>query len=334
MKTVIIGRFQPLHNGHLALFEKAFSFTDEVVVVLGSARQARTPKNPFSAAEREAMIRAQFPDHDISFVHMRDYHDDNTWNAAVRNAVGRHARLISFEKDDSSYYLRNFPEWECIPVAAQGDLSATEVRELLFSTDEAKWMLIGTRAPAVITNYLKLWSKTPQFLALQAEFDYYKAYRAKRGPGPHVTADSVMVNNGKVLLVRRGGLPGAGLLALPGGFVEPGERLLDCAIREMSEETGLSFTRPYLEKFLAGQRVRDFPGRSLRGRVISHVFSFHLDTREPPPIKGGDDASEALWVPIGELSRLEDSFFEDHFLVLADLLPGVEYDSINSATPK
>lgn len=333
MKTVIIGRFQPLHNGHLALFEKAFSFPEEVVVVLGSARQARTPKNPFSAAEREAMIRAQFPGHDFTFVHMRDYHDDNAWNAAVGSAVGKHARLISFEKDDSSYYLRNFPEWERIPVAAQGDLSATEVRELLFSQEEVKWMLIETRAPVVITNYLKLWSTTPPFSALQAEFDYYKAYRSKYGAGPHVTSDSVMVNSGKVLLVRRGGLPGAGLLALPGGFVEPGERLLECAIREMHEETGLSFSGPYLEKFLTGQRVRDYPGRSLRGRVISHVFCFHLDTREPPPIQGGDDASEALWVPINEISGLEDSFFEDHFLVLADVLPGVKYGSMNSATP-
>ena len=325
MTTVIIGRFQPLHNGHLALFEKAFSFPEEIVVVLGSARQARTPKNPFSAAEREAMIRAQFPDHKLTFVHMRDYHDDGAWNEAVRRAVGKKARLISFEKDDSTYYLRNFPEWERIPVAAQGALSATEVRELLFSKGEAKWLLIETRVPVVISAYLKLWSMTQGFAVLQAEFEYYNDYRAKRGPGPHVTADAVMVNDGKVLLVRRGGIPGAGLLALPGGFVEPGERLLDCAIREMHEETGLGFTTPYLEKFLTGQHVRDFPGRSLRGRVISHVFCFHLDTREPPPIRGGDDASEALWVSISELPGLEDSFFEDHFLVLADVLPEVKY---------
>ncbi len=60
-------------------------------------------------------------------------------------------------------------------------------------------------------------------------------------------------------------------------------------------------------------------------RTPAPHFCFHLDTREPPPILGGDDASEALWVPISEISRLEDSFFEDHFLVLADVLSGVEY---------
>jgi bifunctional NMN adenylyltransferase/nudix hydrolase len=323
MNTVIIGRFQPLHNGHLRLFEKAFSFPDEVVVLLGSARQARTPKNPFTAAEREAQIRAVFPGRNMRFVHLRDYHDDAVWNSAVRNAVGKEARLIAFEKDDSSYYLRNFPEWERVPVTAQADLSATEVRELLFSPGAAKWMLIETRVPAVAAEYLRTWSTTPMFARLQAEHDYYKAYRDRWGPGPHVTADAVMVNDRRVLLVRRGRPPGEGLLALPGGFVNPGERLLDCAIREMREETGLDFTRGYLESFMTGQRVRDFPGRSLRGRVISHVFCFHIDTREPPPIRGNDDAAEALWVPISELPQLEDSFFEDHFLVLSDVLGGM-----------
>jgi bifunctional NMN adenylyltransferase/nudix hydrolase len=321
MKTVIIGRFQPLHNGHVALFEKAFSFPDEVVVVLGSARQARTPKNPFTAAEREAQIRAAFPGRKLSFVHMRDYHDDALWNDAVRRAVGGEARLISFEKDDSSYYLRNFPEWERAPVTAQGDLSATEVRNLLFSASPAKWMLIETRVPAVIADYLKAWAASPQFPRLQAEFEYYAEYKEEWGAGTHVTADAVMVNDGKVLLVRRATRPGAGLLALPGGFVEPQERLLDCAIREMREETGLNFTGAYLKAFLTAERVRDFPARSLRGRVISHVFCFRLDTRDAPPVTGGDDAKEALWVPIGELPGLEESFFEDHFLVLADLLP-------------
>lgn len=321
MKTVIIGRFQPLHNGHLALFDKALSFGDEVVVVIGSAKQANSPKNPFTAAEREVMIRAVYPGRAMRFVHLRDYHDDELWNDAVRQAVGDQARIVGMEKDDSSYYLRNFPQWERVLVPQCEDLSATEVRKLVFANNPAKWLLLETRLPGIVLDYLRSWSETQAFARLQAEFDYYAGYAEQWGQGPHITADAVMINDGKVLLIRRGRIPGKGLLSLPGGFLEPGERLLDCAIREMHEESGIAFTRAYLERSLAGQCVRDFPGRSLRGRVVSHVFVFHLDTREPPPLMAGDDASEALWVQIDDLPALEDCFFEDHFLILAGAVP-------------
>lgn len=323
MKTVIIGRFQPLHNGHMVLFDKALSFGDEVVVVLGSAKQARTPKNPFTAAEREVMIRAAYPGREIRFVHLRDYHDDDLWNNAVLLAVGDDARIVGMEKDDSSYYLRNFPEWERVSVTSCEDLSATEVRNLLFADDPTKWLLLETRLPGTVLDYLRAWSETAAFARMQAEFGYYAGYASQWGSGPHITADAVMINDGKVLVIRRGGIPGKGLLALPGGFLERGERLLDSAIREMREETGIEFTRTYLDRFLVGQSVRDFPGRSLRGRVISHVFVFHLDTREPPPLKAGDDASEALWIPIAGLPALEDCFFEDHFLILSGAVTGL-----------
>jgi bifunctional NMN adenylyltransferase/nudix hydrolase len=324
MKTVIIGRFQPLHNGHLALFEKAFGLGGEVIVVIGSAHQARTPKNPFSAAERETMLRAAFPGHPLQFVHQRDYHDDGAWNEALRRSIGTDARLIAFEKDDSSYYLNNFPKWERIPVVAQNTLSATEIRDLLFLDGPAKWLLIENRVPPIVLDYLKAWEITVEYRQVKAEFGYYRDYAKEWGPGPHVTVDAVVINNGHVLLVRRKNLPGQGLLALPGGFANNNERLLDAALRELREETGLNVSRPYLESFLSEQRVRDYPGRSLRGRVISHVFCFRFDTREPMPVHGDDDAAEALWMPIEDLPTQEAMFFEDHYLVLADLLKGIQ----------
>ena len=55
---------------------------------------------------------------------------------------------------------------------------------------------------------------------------------------------SVLVRrDGKVLLVRRGRPPAAGLWSLPGGKVEFGERLEVAAIREISEETGIAIDR-------------------------------------------------------------------------------------------
>ena len=55
---VLIGRFQPFHNGHLAVLQHALRLADKVIVLVGSAGQPRTTRNPFNAGERAVMIRA------------------------------------------------------------------------------------------------------------------------------------------------------------------------------------------------------------------------------------------------------------------------------------
>ena len=54
---VLIGRFQPVHNAHLAIIKLATALTDRLVIITGSAHQPRTYKNPFTSFEREVMIK-------------------------------------------------------------------------------------------------------------------------------------------------------------------------------------------------------------------------------------------------------------------------------------
>ena len=65
--AVLIGRFQPFHNGHATLLAKALETADKVLVLLGSARAARNAKNPFIWEERAAMIGATL---DLSLIHI------------------------------------------------------------------------------------------------------------------------------------------------------------------------------------------------------------------------------------------------------------------------
>jgi 8-oxo-dGTP diphosphatase len=112
----------------------------------------------------------------------------------------------------------------------------------------------------------------------------------------------------RVLLVQRGNPPFAGSWALPGGFVEEGERVVDAAPRELVEETGLQAGA--LE--LLG--VYDTPGRDPRGWTVSVVY-----LARPPsetPVAGGDDASDARWFSVDALPEL--AF--DHALIIADAL--------------
>ena len=57
-KGLILGRFQPLHMGHLSLFETVIDNGEELVICIGSSNEERTEKNPYTSSERINMIKA------------------------------------------------------------------------------------------------------------------------------------------------------------------------------------------------------------------------------------------------------------------------------------
>ena len=136
-----------------------------------------------------------------------------------------------------------------------------------------------------------------------------------------VTCDLVVLSvRGGVLhalLVRRGGEPYAGCLALPGGFVEIDENLEDAAYRELFEEAGVGRDDVILEQLAA----YGDPGRDPRFRVVTVAWlALGADLPEP---SAGSDAAEARWVPVAEAlgGRSRATLAFDHDRILAD---GVE----------
>ena len=104
---------------------------------------------------------------------------------------------------------------------------------------------------------------------------------------PSVTVDMILLQNEKVLLIRRGGHPALGKLAVPGGFVEPHETVQEAAARELMEETGV--TNIALKEL----PVRSQPDRDPRCRIITVPFLVHTDS--PEKFAAGDDADDAAW---------------------------------------
>jgi len=118
-----------------------------------------------------------------------------------------------------------------------------------------------------------------------------------------------------VLLIRRLLEPFKDRLALPGGFVLPGERLPDAARRELAEETGVSSLPGHLEQLASYGPA----GRDPRGDVLTVA---HLVLAPDfPVVAGGGDASEALWLPVEKVLADPDGLAFDHARILAD---GVE----------
>lgn len=329
--AVLIGRFQPFHQGHAALLERALAAAPRVVVVLGSARQARNAKNPFTWEERAAMIAGCLDAATaarLAFVPVRDYYDDGRWAAAVKRAVhaaggeGGRVALVGHAKDATSAYLGRFPGWSLLPAPPCGEIDASAVRRVYFEGDNpaALRALLAGLLPAPVAHYLEGWGKLPHYARLRDEHRVLAEYRQRWGAGPFVTVDAVVIAAGHVLLVRRGNAPGRGLWAVPGGFLEGRERVLQGAIRELREETGLGVLDSLLEASLKGVAVFDHPDRSQRGRIVTHAHHFDLGDCRLPAVAGADDAAEARWVAVGELAGMEEEFFEDHFCILDHFL--------------
>ena len=66
-KGLILGRFQPLHMGHLSLFEAVIDNQQELLVCLGSSNEERTKRNPYSSSERIQMIKAVLSNYDCKY---------------------------------------------------------------------------------------------------------------------------------------------------------------------------------------------------------------------------------------------------------------------------
>jgi bifunctional NMN adenylyltransferase/nudix hydrolase len=320
------------------LLRQALSLAPRCVVVIGSAHQARTPKNPFSWKERAEMIRLALPAADrerVLFLPLRDYYDETRWADAVRRGVARLVQapsaataasivLIGHFKDATSDYLRGFAGWTLASVERASPANATAIRDAYFAADpHALDPTLGAlvdQAPPSTLAFLKAWAQLPQFAEMAEEWRQLRAGHEAWAVAPYppvfVTVDAVVRCSGRVLLIRRGHAPGKGLLAVPGGFIEQRETVYQSALRELREETHLNLLEPSMRQALRAVAVFDHPDRSQRGRTLTHAHYFDLGERELPEVLGGDDAASAAWVPIEDLLALEDRFLDDHFHML------------------
>jgi 8-oxo-dGTP diphosphatase len=124
---------------------------------------------------------------------------------------------------------------------------------------------------------------------------------------PFPTVDCIIELPGeRIVLIRRKNPPLG--WALPGGFVDTGERLDRAAVREAREETGLDVE--LVEQFF----TYSDPSRDPRKHTISTVF---IGRARGEP-QGADDAAEAKAFPLDALPQQELCF--DHGTILADYL--------------
>jgi bifunctional NMN adenylyltransferase/nudix hydrolase len=332
----LIGRFQPFHLGHKYLVDLGLEKAEKVVVLVGSSNIARSIKNPWTYAERKEMILAAYPNGNVAVEPCPDVKgNDDIWLSNVHAAVAKHSDtsrvgIIGFAKDQSSYYLKLFPDAvQILATEGYGTLSATHLREAYLKDAP---IFPRDLVPTEIYSYLVTFYRTPEFKHLLEEAKWTAAYKEswKNTPFPpqFVTCDAVVTQMGNILLVTRGGHPGKGQLALPGGFVEASKGdSFENVLYELWEEAQVQdergrIPRGKLRGFYNGKEKRfDDPNRSVRGFTLTTAFRFKFpDAPKLFEVAGGDDAIDAKWYPISYVLENPELMFEDHAHIISEML--------------
>lgn len=310
----IIGRFQPFHLGHHAMVEHALSIADKVLILIGDTGCARDSKDPFTPEQRIAMITACFENEvnagKIAFATVFDNpYDDAAWALTVEQTSraaawhyfgldeGEYDRvLVGHHKDASSRYLSFFswpqsksPVTLVVPPFGKPEpIDATKVRKMLMDITMEGFRLMPEKAADVLKKQLGYGIPDE---ALQDHLAVARFERASQSEitlqygKPHLhAADALVVHRGHVLLIERASGAGKGAVALPGGFMENDEWPLECAVRELLEETGVDITGDYIGRHQDQNLLTVFadPARSRRGRT----------SPPPAPIRVSGDATQ------------------------------------------
>jgi len=326
--AVFIGRFQPVHNAHVEIMRRALDLAERLVIIIGSADLPRTYKNPFSTDERVRMISdlRLDPSRIIVESNYDTIYNDNAWAVRITNIVSPYAFgnknvcIIGHEKDDSSFYLKMFPQWTFESVPLIEPLNATDIRDLYFRHDFNE-NFIKSVVPETVLSFLRYFRNLEEFnqIIMERQFIslYKKQFEGLKYPPVFVTSDAIVTCLGHVLVVKRKSYPGMNLLAIPGGFLNANsdKSMEDCMIRELKEETKINIPVPVLRGSIVNNRVFDAINRSARGRTITHAFHIDLkNEKKLPRVCASDDAVDSFWMPLGDLNSSK--FFEDHYEII------------------
>ncbi len=124
---------------------------------------------------------------------------------------------------------------------------------------------------------------------------------------PALTVDTIILEDNRAVLIKRLNNPYKDCWAIPGGFVEYGERVEDAALREAKEETGLDIE---LTKLIG---VYSDPNRDPRGHTVTVAYLARITGGK---LKSDSDARDAKFMELNEIKNMKLAF--DHNEIFND----------------
>ncbi|MFQ6010252.1 MAG: nicotinamide-nucleotide adenylyltransferase [Candidatus Aenigmatarchaeota archaeon] len=287
-RGLFVGRFQPLHKGHVKAIENALKEVDELIIGIGSSQFAYTKDNPFTCEERVEMIERSVKGN-YSIYAVPDTYDYPAWVRHVESLVPEFDVVYSGSMITASLFRQE--GYEVKELEKLDGISSSKVRELMVSRGDWRSLV-----PEGTIEVMKKSHGEDRMLYMFMNYKY---------PMPTMTVDAIINYNGSFVLIKRGNVPFKDMYALPGGHVDKGEKVENAVIREVKEETGLDFK---IKGFLG---VYNEPGRDPRGYYATLVFY----GKGKGELKSGDDAKS-----VHLRKNIPEEMAFDHKKILQDFL--------------
>ena len=151
--SLVIGRFQPLHNGHMEVIRKCAQESEQLIIGIGRAQYSHDPSNPFTAGDRYLMIQRSLEDEGIdnySVVPVEDLNRYSVWVAHVASMVPPFRNVYSNNPltkrlfSEAGYTIRDSPLYN------RSVYSGTEVRRRMINDED--WRQLVPKAVAEVID--------------------------------------------------------------------------------------------------------------------------------------------------------------------------------------
>lgn len=136
MRGLVVGRFQPFHKGHLAVIREVLAQCDDLIVVIGSAEESHTARNPFTAGERFQMILSCLTMEErtrILIVPIRDVNRYSVWVGHLESYLPPFDVVFSNSKLTQSLFRQAGYEVKRTKAYNPKSYSATEIRRRILA---------------------------------------------------------------------------------------------------------------------------------------------------------------------------------------------------------
>jgi len=149
------GRFQPFHLGHLESVKYILRNTSEIIIMIGSALQSHTLRNPFTAGERITMVRLALNEAGIDpakycIVPVPDLEIHGIWVSHVCSLVPKFEVVYSNDPLTRRLFIEAGFTVENIPFYRRNQCSATEIRDKMLQGISWEALL-----PKSVARYIK-----------------------------------------------------------------------------------------------------------------------------------------------------------------------------------
>ena len=155
VRGILIGRMQPVHNGHMQIIDKILEEVDEIIIGIGSAQLSHSIKNPFTAGERIVMVSQALAERGVDptryyIIPMQDINFNALWVSHVKMLTPPFSVVYSGNPLVKQLFAEEGYEVKQPPLYDRLHLSGTEVRNRII--EDKNWQELVPDATVKLIN--------------------------------------------------------------------------------------------------------------------------------------------------------------------------------------